>query len=317
MMKNVSKNWLLYIFIGCIAILSIGGFTQRASAHGYVKSPESRSYLCAQKVNKECGAIIYEPQSLEALGNFPKTGPADGKIASANGAFPNLDEQSLTRWSKVAMKSGKQKFTWHFTAQHATAKWDYYITKKDWDPNKPLKRKDLQLFCTVQGNNKRPAAEVTHTCTVPERTGYNVIVAYWEIGDTKNAFYNVIDANFDGNSVLPNDTPHKEQNSENKTWQQSKVYVAGDEVVYEGITYRAKWWTQGERPNKAQVWQRDTTPNNQSKVPIWDTEKAYVGGDEVLYNSKKYRAKWWTKGEKPNTSPVWQLLPTAYVMKSN
>ena len=31
------------------------GFSEKASAHGYVESPASRSYLCKQGVNVNCG----------------------------------------------------------------------------------------------------------------------------------------------------------------------------------------------------------------------------------------------------------------------
>ena len=40
--------------------------------------------------------------------------------------------------------------------------------------------------------------EVKHTCNVPNRSGYQVILAVWDIGDTANAFYNVIDVNMGG-----------------------------------------------------------------------------------------------------------------------
>lgn len=39
---------------------------ESASAHGYIESPKSRALLCAERVNTDCGAVIYEPQSLEA-----------------------------------------------------------------------------------------------------------------------------------------------------------------------------------------------------------------------------------------------------------
>ncbi len=42
--------------------------------HGYVKSPESRSYLCRKEVNTNCGQIQYEPQSLEGPKGFPQQG---------------------------------------------------------------------------------------------------------------------------------------------------------------------------------------------------------------------------------------------------
>lgn len=38
-------------------------------------------------------------------------------------------------------------------------------------------------------------------------------------------------------------------------WDKSRVYNGGDEVAYKGKIYRAKWWTQGERPGSADVWE--------------------------------------------------------------
>lgn len=40
----------------------------------------------------------------------------------------------------------------------------------------------------------------------------------------------------------------------------------------------------------------------------WDAGKVYVGGDIVVYNGVKYKAKWWTKGDKPGQSDVWQKI---------
>lgn len=292
---------LLLVVFGVVIVTF--SFVHKASAHGYVKSPESRALLCAQKVNNDCGSIIYEPQSLEAPGNFPSAGPADGKIASANGAFPKLDEQTAKRWAKVPMKSGANTFTWKFTAAHATDKFEYYITKEGWNPNKPLKRADLERFCTVKNNGKRPGEEATHKCVVPERKGYHIIVAYWEIGDTPNAFYNVIDANFDGQFVQP--APDK---SESIAWDAKKVYVEGDKVAYKGVTYQAKWWTKGDQPGKAQVWALVGEEVPVAKTPAWDINKVYVGGEKATYNGATYQAKWWTKGERPDKAQVWALV---------
>ncbi|KZW99612.1 chitinase [Pseudoalteromonas luteoviolacea] len=38
-------------------------------------------------------------------------------------------------------------------------------------------------------------------------------------------------------------------------WDSGKVYVGGDLVSHNGKVYRAKWWTRGEEPGKAMVWQ--------------------------------------------------------------
>ncbi len=40
----------------------------------------------------------------------------------------------------------------------------------------------------------------------------------------------------------------------------------------------------------------------------WEASKVYVGGNEVLYKDKIYRAKWWTQGETPDTSQVWKFI---------
>ncbi|MCZ8523899.1 lytic polysaccharide monooxygenase [Paenibacillus mucilaginosus] len=183
--------------VAAVAVLL--GFGDRASAHGYIDNPSSRAALCASGTNKNCGLIIYEPYSLEAAKGFPAAGPADGKIASANGLFAPLDEQSASRWTKVNVKPGPTTFHWTLKVPHATASWKYYMTKQDWNPNAALTRAsfDLTPFCNVPYRGQ-PGNSYSDTCNIPARTGYQVILAVWEISDTGNAFYNVIDVNFGG-----------------------------------------------------------------------------------------------------------------------
>lgn len=38
----------------------------------------------------------------------------------------------------------------------------------------------------------------------------------------------------------------------------------------------------------------------------WDSTSVYNGGDTVSYQGKKYKAKWWTQGETPGSSDVWE-----------
>ena len=38
-------------------------------------------------------------------------------------------------------------------------------------------------------------------------------------------------------------------------WNSTSVYVGGDKVVYQNRIYKAKWWTQGETPGQADVWE--------------------------------------------------------------
>ncbi|MBH8597985.1 lytic polysaccharide monooxygenase [Thermoactinomyces sp. CICC 10523] len=189
----------------CIMMLLVGAgtmtFAASASAHGYIESPASRAYLCKQGVNTNCGQIQWEPQSVEGPGSFPQSGPPDGQLAGT-GRFPELNVQTESRWQKVTIHGGANTFQWYLTAPHATKEWKYYITKKGWNPNKPLSRDELELFCYYPGDGKRPPNTVTHTCNVPtDRSGYHVILGVWEIADTGNAFYQAVDVNLVNNNL--------------------------------------------------------------------------------------------------------------------
>ncbi|PIF45151.1 putative secreted protein (Por secretion system target) [Chryseobacterium sp. 52] len=185
------------------------------SAHGYVVSPASRGYqgsldkmtLGYNAALSLYGSVINEPGSLEAKKGFPGLGPADGKIASANGSISGntiLDLQTADRWKKTNITSGVNTFIWKYQAYHATAKWHYYMTKPGWDPNKPLARQDLELIGEVIHNGTPPQDNTPHHITVPaNRHGYHIILAVWDVADTVNAFYNVIDVNVQSSTVDP------------------------------------------------------------------------------------------------------------------
>lgn len=179
------------------------------NGHGYTTI--SRNLLCTNGDNDSCGSIIYEPQSLEAPKGFPGAGPVDGKLASAGiPLFSALDEQTPYRWAKTNVQQGPFDVTWLFTANHRTTGYEYYITKPDWDPNAPLTRSQLNLtpFCTVNGGGVQPPMTgVTHTCNLPARSGYHVILAVWIIHDTSNAFYNAMDVEYGGPNPPPPPPP--------------------------------------------------------------------------------------------------------------
>jgi chitin-binding protein len=198
-LNNMNKNLL---FILTLALSS------SAFGHGYITN--SRSKLCAQGINHGCGAVRYEPQSVEGPDRFPSTGPADGTIAAAGSpSWGQLNEQTPARWHKVDIKSGANTFKWHFTATHRTRDFRYFITKQGWDQTKPLSRDsfDLTPFCTYSGHGKHPATDISHKCNVPQRSGYQVILGVWDVGDTAASFYSVVDAKISGISTpFPVDT---------------------------------------------------------------------------------------------------------------
>lgn len=181
-----------------LGLLTVGSTAAAtiSNAHGYVSSPGSRAYFghsSGGKLNTNVGRAEWEPQSIEA----PKGTFISGKLASAGvSGFEPLDEQTVSRWHKTNISTGPLALTWTLTARHRTSTWDYYMTKQGWDPNKPLNINDFELIGQINDNGLIPESTVNQTITVPEnRSGYHIIYGVWNISDTVNAFYQVIDVN--------------------------------------------------------------------------------------------------------------------------
>ncbi len=81
------------------------------------------------------------------------------------------------------------------------------------------------------------------------------------------------------------------------------VYNTGDVVKYNGVEYKAKWWTQGDRPDQGGPWE-EVIPSD-GQVRDWRADLVYVAGDKVTHNGEVYTAQWWTKGEEPGVASVW------------
>lgn len=267
------------IFLAMTTLCMAGG----ALAHGYVSQPASRAYLCTANMgnqNKDCGAgPEYEPQSVEGSDGFPSVnaGPADGHLANAGVAsMVNLNQQSDTRWAKHPMKAGQNTFTWKYSATHKTKDWNYYITKANWNPNQPLTRDafDTTPFCHIEGQGVQANTNSTHTCTVPAREGYQVIMAAWDVSDTGATFYNVIDVDFGGHNPPP--------------------VEGGDEG------------DQGTTPPPVENGDDDNQAPDNNAVPAWNAATVYAQAcQKVSYNGKVWVNGWWTQGEAPSVSNPW------------
>lgn len=66
---------------------------------------------------------------------------------------------------------------------------------------------------------------------------------------------------------------------EGEVYSSTKVYNTGDIVVYNGVVYKAKWWTQGEKPGESDVWEKVSG----------DEE---IGGGATLEDLEKVAAKY-------------------------
>lgn len=200
------------MLMGCASSLALMASlfaSQQVAAHGYMSEPPSRAYACKLGLNTDCGQAQYEPQTVgEAPKGFPATGPADTKIASGDLAqFAAMDAQSATRWHSTDITDRNIQFGWFYTAAHKTTRWEYFITKAGWNPNKPLARAtfDAEPFCTVEfgggvpiegsAGGNGPGAQ-KHDCVIPaDRNGQHVILGAWTVDDTAAAFYNAVDVN--------------------------------------------------------------------------------------------------------------------------
>ncbi len=198
----------------------------KSMRHGHIFSPESRPYFAWKEGKIDKGALnqIEAGKFFPALQgglndtSFPTdvpnaTPPKDGQIASG-GQIPSLLlDQPGTQWKKHKVKSGEDlTISWDYTAAHTTRRWNYFITKPSWNPNQVLSRSQFEEkpFYQVQLNHEpfwahtselKPPIPTTHKVALPIREGYHVLLAVWEVADTGNAFYQVIDLDFVNNGT--------------------------------------------------------------------------------------------------------------------
>ncbi|VVP47074.1 GlcNAc-binding protein A [Pseudomonas fluorescens] len=193
--------------------------------HGHVFSPASRAWFEWEAGRLDEGALNqresgkFFPHILGGLTDaFAKDDdksvapPPDGKIASAGQLTGAQLDAPGSHWTKHDVRSGETlDISWDYSARHKTRRWNYFLTKEGWDPDKVLSRDQFEAapFYTVQinlqphwsyGEEMMPPKPTTHPVPLPTREGYHVMLAVWEVANTSMAFYQVVDLNF-----LPHD----------------------------------------------------------------------------------------------------------------
>ncbi|WP_129783251.1 S8 family serine peptidase [Promicromonospora panici] len=88
-------------------------------------------------------------------------------------------------------------------------------------------------------------------------------------------------------------------------WDRKTVYLAGDEVSYDGAEYVALWRTRGEKPG-ASPWGpwAEVGPDvicGDETYQAWTRSWVYTGGEVVEHDGHLWEAKWWTRNQKPGT----------------
>ena len=97
---------------------------------------------------------------------------------------------------------------------------------------------------------------------MPERDGYQVIMAEWNVGDTTNSFYNLVDVYFTNNEtagtvILPSESGGDVPSQGVPNYDPARVYnEVGTEVMHDGKVYNNKWYVnKGEDPTQNNVWE--------------------------------------------------------------
>ncbi|MGL4373812.1 MAG: immunoglobulin-like domain-containing protein, partial [Turicibacter sp.] len=90
------------------------------------------------------------------------------------------------------------------------------------------------------------------------------------------------------------------------TYDATKIYLQGDKVIYNGQTYTAKWWVQGEAPDQSMAWEKEILPNEDGSLN-YEVGMIFVGGELVHYNGQLYEAKWWTTSL-PGSDDSWNFI---------
>lgn len=246
-MKVTTNKYSLKSGLYCAAALAavaVPSFmTTSVHATGFVSDPPSRAYyghtLAPDNLDDQWpaihaiyGAAMDNYQNISSMQKFDAL--PDGKLASAGDAHADgideltqlkyslIDNQTDTRWTKQDMNYGLNNITWTSMQKQNTDKWEYWITKPDWDPDKPLTKDEFMKIGEFSGNHQSSHDTDVHEVTIPEnvKAGYNVIMASWELGDQPSSYYQVIDVNVEDKNppTVPNNL-----HAENITWTGAKL----------------------------------------------------------------------------------------------
>ncbi len=132
-------------------------------------------------------------------------------------------------------------------------------------------------------------------------SGTGVAAALTDLNSASDYIVNVT-AKQDDQTIEASVSFKTKSSSGSGDWSADKVYKSGDQVTYNDHTYKAKWWTKGDQPDKGGPWERtDVEPGGE-----WSASMIYNTGDKVTYKDEEYQAKWWTKGDQPDKGGPWK-----------
>ncbi len=123
--------------------------------------------------------------------------------------------------------------------------------------------------------------------------------------------------------VMPNDRPAPKPDLPNGTypaWNKASVYAKGKRVLFQGMAYQAKWYTQGDTPDPDRPWETPWQPVSvdlagslkdlAASLPDWSGAIAYEAGAQIRYQGVAYEATRWNQADAPGSKNLTPGLPT-------
>ncbi|HWV75578.1 MAG TPA: lytic polysaccharide monooxygenase [Pseudosphingobacterium sp.] len=196
-----------------------------SSRHGHVFSPASRAYNAWVDGKIDDGALNQRESGKffpEVVGGLldplaptdvmSVTPPADGDLGGLGQFTGGFLNEPGTHWKKHEVAPGEVlTVSWNYAIgfNHRTRRWKYFITKDGWDPHQVLSRAQFEpnFFFQVElgyqpyhehSEELTPPVPTVHEVPLPNKQGYHVLFAIWEVADSGAAFYHIIDLNFSG-----------------------------------------------------------------------------------------------------------------------
>lgn len=209
--------------IGGIPILASVALVSQAGAHGSMQSPVSRTYACflegpESPDSDACRAAVTaggtqalydwnEVNIADAAGRHRQLIP-DGRLCSANRDKYRGFDLARADWPATALPSGGTwTFVYRATAPHRGT-FELYLTRDGYDPTRPLRWADLELFHTATDPALSDGA-YRMSARLPQRTGRHLLYSIWQRSDSPEAFYTCSDVTFGGATptTVPTTTP--------------------------------------------------------------------------------------------------------------
>ena len=95
-------------------------------------------------------------------------------------------------------------------------------------------------------------------------------------------------------------------------WSATTAYATGDRVSYQDKVYQASWYAKNQKPgvDPNGAWQELATAED--GTAIWTASRIFNAGDVVTHDGKTYRARWYTRNQKPGdpNGPWAEIAPT-------